>query len=69
MCVGDPTLNAEITFDESTGLIHVVGDYSMTLAYNVFLLGPTSEPHSGRFDAVISVDSGKPRLLMIATKD
>lgn len=66
---GDPTINAVATFDDSTGLIHVVGDYSMKLAYSVFLLGPTSEPYSGRYDAVISVDAGQPKLLMIAPKD
>ncbi|MEU8180276.1 hypothetical protein AB0B86_05795 [Micromonospora sp. NPDC049047] len=64
---GDPTINAKPRFEPSTGLIHVDGDYSITASYSRLLLGPTSEPASGKYDAVLSVDEGKPQVLRINT--
>lgn len=62
---GSPLVNARVTFDSSSGLIHVVGNYSVTAAYSVPLVGPTSQTDSGEYDAVISIDGGKPHVLAI----
>ncbi|MCZ7424160.1 hypothetical protein O7607_00305 [Micromonospora sp. WMMA1949] len=64
---GDPSINAKPRFEPSTGLIHVEGDYSVTASYSQLFFGATSEPASGRYDAVLSVDDGKPQVLRIST--
>ncbi|MDZ5447546.1 hypothetical protein U2F26_33390 [Micromonospora sp. 4G57] len=64
---GDPSINAKPRFEPSTGLIHVGGDYSVTASYSQLFFGPTSEPASGRYDAILSVDDGKPQVLRINT--
>jgi hypothetical protein len=61
----NPALNTMPTFEPATGLIHVVGNYSVTASYSQFLLGPTSSPDSGRYEAIVSVDDGKPRVVRI----
>ncbi|MEO3929689.1 hypothetical protein ABGB07_38400 [Micromonosporaceae bacterium B7E4] len=63
---GDPLINAKKSFDRPSGLTHVRGNYSITAAYNAFLIGPTSETDSGTYDAIISVDEGKPKVLRIS---
>lgn len=62
---GDPSLNAKPYFEPSTGLVHVGGDYSMTASYSQLFLGATSEPATGKYDAILSVDGGKPKVLLI----
>ncbi|SCL36077.1 hypothetical protein [Micromonospora aurantiaca (nom. illeg.)] len=62
---GDPSINAKPRFEPSTGLIHVDGNYSVTASYSQLFLGATSQPASGRYDAILSVDDGKPQVLRI----
>ncbi|TCB94434.1 hypothetical protein E0H26_21145 [Micromonospora zingiberis] len=62
---GDPSINAKPRFEPSTGLIRVDGNYSMTASYSRLFFGATSEPASGRYDAILSVDDGKARVLRI----
>ncbi|MEU8660188.1 hypothetical protein [Actinoplanes philippinensis] len=62
---GNPTLNARASFDSKSGLIHVEGDYSATASYDVFLIGPESTTESGKYDAVLSIEAGKPEVLSI----
>jgi hypothetical protein len=62
---GNPLVNARATFDVQSGLIHVKGNYSATVAYKVWLSGATSRTDSGTYDAVISIDNGKPTVLRI----
>jgi hypothetical protein len=62
---GSPVLNAAASFQASAGLIRVVGNYSVTAAYSIFLIGPTSTEQSGKYEAVLSVDAGQPRVLRI----
>ncbi|MEU9828564.1 hypothetical protein [Micromonospora chersina] len=64
---GDPSINAKPRFEPSTGLIHVDGNYSVTASYSQLFLGATSKPASGRYDAILSVDDGKPQVLRINT--
>ncbi|MFG2058972.1 hypothetical protein ACGFI9_33615 [Micromonospora sp. NPDC048930] len=62
---GDPSINAKPRFEPSTGLIHVAGDFSMTASYRQMFFGATSQPISGKYDAILSVDDGKPQVLRI----
>lgn len=62
---GNPLVNARATFDAPSGLIHVKGNYSATVAYKLWPTGMTSETESGTYDAVVSVDNGKPIVLRI----
>jgi hypothetical protein len=64
---GDPSLNAKPRFEPSTGLIHVAGDYSVTASYKQIFSGATSEPATGKYDAILSVDDGGPKVLRIST--
>ncbi|MEE6306910.1 toll/interleukin-1 receptor domain-containing protein [Plantactinospora veratri] len=66
---GNPTINAQATFDPPSGLIHVVGNYTLTVEYNAFLIGHTSQQEGGEYDATISVDNSKPVVLRIQRKE
>jgi hypothetical protein len=62
---GDPSINTMPKFEPATGLIHVVGNYSVTASYSQLFSGPTSTPESGKYEAVLSVDDGIPRVVRI----
>ncbi|GAA2611746.1 hypothetical protein GCM10010399_48250 [Dactylosporangium fulvum] len=62
---GSPLVNAHATFDSPSGLIHVTGNYSITVVYKLWLSGTTSQTETGQYDAVLSVDDGKPVVLRI----
>ncbi|GAB1690700.1 hypothetical protein [Krasilnikovia sp. M28-CT-15] len=62
---GDPSLNTKPRFEPATGLIHVVGNYSLTASYSQLFFGPTSNSDSGKYDAILSVDDQKPRVVRI----
>jgi hypothetical protein len=61
---GDPTANSVITFDSHTGLVHMLGSYSMT----VNLVGRFSDQRqqNGNYDAILSLDGGQARVIQIA---
>jgi hypothetical protein len=62
---GDPLLNATETFDPSTGLVHVTGNYAMTDSYH-YLFGHQTGYLSGTYDAALSVDGAHATLLDIS---
>ncbi|MFC0530257.1 hypothetical protein [Phytohabitans kaempferiae] len=65
---GDPSLNVERTFDQNTGIVHILGNYAMTRKYAIstFLSKKdVVDPISGKYDASFTFDGGKPKLLSI----
>ncbi|MEV1120998.1 hypothetical protein AB0I91_38595 [Actinosynnema sp. NPDC049800] len=65
---GDPILNVSITFDKSSGLIHVTGSYASEVSYEAQYSGATKHIVSGNFDALIMVEGDEPSLLQILRK-
>jgi hypothetical protein len=63
--VGNPVLNATESFDPSTGLVHVKGNFVLTDSYHVFLLGHQTDNLSGTYDAALSMDGTRATLVGI----
>jgi len=63
--VGNPVLNATESFDPSTGLVHVKGNFVLTDSYHVFLLGHQTDNLPGTYDAALSMDGTRATLVGI----
>jgi hypothetical protein len=63
---GNPLRNSAVTYDSSTGLLHVVGSYA--LEYHYYLYGPNTDPLSGTYDAQIADNNGHLVLLTMQSE-
>lgn len=62
---GDPLQNTEVKFDASWGLIHLRGNFALKVSYRLLLSGERSNPMNGVYDAVLSPDGPKVKVLQI----
>lgn len=64
----NPLLNSSITYDNTSGLLHVVGSYSLTFTYASYG-NAERDPFSGNYDAQIADDNGQAVVLTMVPND
>jgi len=66
---GDPWVNSSVTYDNTSGLLHVVGSYSLSFAYTTTDGTSQTDPYMGNYDAQIADNAGTPVLLTLVASN
>lgn len=59
----DPVKLATETYDSGTGITHLVGSYAIGVSYTASQGTPQHASTNGNYDALVSVDNGKPTVI------